>query len=170
MYNIGDLIIYGNNGVCKVVDTTTLQGSGASGISDRKCYILQPLHDETCRITTPVDNQKVIMRSLLSREETEELIREIPSIEMLPEHGVRQQEAEYQKALRSGNCREWISLIKTLNARISRRKMKGKRITVTDDRYFKAASEKLVEEFSVVLNLDQDSTEKLLKSAFSETE
>jgi len=167
LYNIGEFILYGNNGVCEVIGTDTLKSSAGSSGPDRQCYILQPLHDRSCRITTPVDNQKVIMRSLISREDTQRLLEDIPNIELLPEQNARQQEAEYQRALRSGDCREWISLIKTLNARIALRKQSGKKVTATDDRYYKAASEKLIEEFSVVLGLDTNHTKELLDKALN---
>jgi CarD family transcriptional regulator len=117
---------------------------------------------------TPVDNQKVIMRKLISKEETRQLLDDIPEIETLPEQSARQQEIAYQKALHSGDCREWICLIKTLNERITTRKRKGKKVTATDDRYYKAASEKLIEEFSVVLGIDKGETKELLINAFGQ--
>ena len=117
---------------------------------------------------TPVDNQKVIMRKLISPEETRQLLEDIPQIETLPEQSARQQEISYSKALHSGDCRAWMSLVKTLNQRIESRKLKGKKVTATDDRYFKAATEKLVEEFSVVLGMDSVQAKELLMDAFEE--
>ncbi len=132
----------------------------------RQCYILRPLHDQSCKIMTPVDNQKVIMRNLISPEETKQLLSDIPQIETLPEQSARQQEISYSKALHSGDCREWLCLIKTLNQRIESRKQKGKKVTATDDRYFKAATEKLIEEFSVVLKMDAGDIKVMLMDAF----
>ncbi len=167
MYNIGEFISYGNNGVCEVIGTKPVAMSmDISG--SRQCYILRPLHDQSCTIMTPVDNPKVIMRSLISEEETKQLLEDIPEIETLPEQSARQQEIAYQKALHSCNCREWVRLIKTLTYRIAVRKQKGKKITATDDRYYKAAAEKLIEEFSVVLGIDKGETEKLLTSALEQ--
>jgi CarD family transcriptional regulator len=142
--------------------------TNTSGAENRQCYILQPLHDKSCKIMTPVDNPKVIMRSLISKEETRQLLKDIPEIETLPEQGARQQELAYQKALHSCDCREWICLVKTLTRRMAIRRGKGKKVTATDDRYFKAATEKLVEEFSVVLGMDTSETKELLEGAFTE--
>ena len=167
MYNIGEYISYGNNGVCAIVGTETMDSS-MENVDSRQCYILRPLHDRSCKIMTPVDNQKVIMRKLISKEETRQLLDDIPEIETLPEQSARQQEIAYQKALHSGDCREWICLIKTLNERITTRKRKGKKVTATDDRYYKAASEKLIEEFSVVLGIDKGETKELLINAFGQ--
>lgn len=138
------------------------------GAGSKMCYILRPLHDKTCTITTPVDNRKVIMRDLISPEETRQLLADIPGIETLPDQSARQQELSYQKALHSGDCKQWICLVKTLSCRIRSRRANGKKVTATDDRYFKAATEKLTEEFSVVLGIGKDETEEMLKDAFSE--
>ena len=59
MYNIGEYISYGNNGVCEIVGTETMDSS-MENVDSRQCYILRPLHDRSCKIMTPVDNQKVI--------------------------------------------------------------------------------------------------------------
>ena len=145
MYNIGEYISYGNNGVCEIVGTETMDSS-MENMDSRQCY----------------------MRKLISKEETRQLLDDIPEIETLPEQSARQQEIAYQKALHSGDCREWICLIKTLNERITTRKRKGKKVTATDDRYYKAASEKLIEEFSVVLGIDKGETKELLINAFGQ--
>lgn len=167
MYTIGQFISYGNSGVCEVVGTREME-SAKPGEGVRQCYILRPLHDKTCTITTPVDNRKVIMRDLISPEETRQLLADIPEIETLPDQSARQQELSYQKALHSGDCKQWICLVKTLNCRIRSRKAKGKKVTATDDRYFKAATEKLTEEFSVVLGLGPDETKEMLQDAFTD--
>ena len=165
MYSIGDYISYGNSGVCEVMGTEVMDSSAGSS-KGRECYILRPLSNQTCKIMTPVDNQKVIMRDLISPEETRQLLEDIPQIETLPEQSARQQELSYSKALHSGSCREWLCLVKTLSQRIESRRQKGKKVTATDDRYFKAATEKLVEEFSVVLNMEARETKDMLMGAF----
>ncbi len=165
MFCIGEFISYGNSGVCEVMGTEVMEPSAGSP-AGRECYILRPLHDQSCKIMTPVDNQKVIMRNLISPEETKQLLEDIPQIETLPEQSARQQEISYSKALHSGNCREWLCLVKTLTQRIESRRQKGKKVTATDDRYFKAATEKLVEEFSVVLKMDAGEAKDMLMGAF----
>ncbi len=167
MYSVGDFISYGNSGVCEVMGTEVVNSAVGTAVG-RTCYILRPLHDQSCKITTPVDNHKVIMRDLISPEETRQLLEDIPQIETLPEQSARQQEISYSKALHSGSCREWLSLVKTLNQRIAVRREKGKKVTATDDRYFKAATDKLVEEFSVVLGIDSEQTKELLMDSFEE--
>ncbi len=166
MYSIGEYISYGQSGVCEVMGTEMMDSSTGSSSGSQCYYVLRPLHDEKCKIMTPVNNHKVIMRNLISPEETKQLLSDIPQIETLPELSARQQEISYSKALNSGNCREWLCLVKTLNQRIETRRQNGKKVTATDDRYFKAATEKLIEEFSVVLQMDAAAAKELLMEAF----
>lgn len=167
MYSIGEYISYGSSGVCEVVGTSEMS-SGQAGSEKKQCYILRPLHDKSCTITTPVDNRKVVMRNLISPEETKKLLADIPEMETLPEQSARQQELSYSRALHSCDCRQWVCLVKTLSCRIRSRKENGKKVTATDDRYFKAVTEKLTEEFSVVLGIDASKTKELLADAFED--
>lgn len=66
MFEKGEYIRYGNDGVCMVNDIVKdLDGFPPGKIF----YILTPAEHAGSVIYTPVDNRKVVMRKLLSREE-----------------------------------------------------------------------------------------------------
>lgn len=76
MYQVGELIVYGGTGVCRVEAVETPQQRGPE--AGRQYYLLKPLYqDGTIRI--PVDS-KVFMRPVISRQETEALIDAIPGM------------------------------------------------------------------------------------------
>ena len=77
MYSVGELIFYGRTGVCEVKEITTLKSMGET--EGRLYYILEPLYKE-CKISIPVDNDKIYMRPVISRKHAEELIDRIPHI------------------------------------------------------------------------------------------
>ena len=79
MYEVGDLIVYGRTGICEVTEITTLKMDGVP--KDKLYYILRPVREKRGKVFTPVDNEKIVMRRVISKEEAEELIREIPQIE-----------------------------------------------------------------------------------------
>ena len=79
MYEVGDLIVYGRTGICEVTEITTLKMDGVP--KDKLYYILRPVREKRGKVFTPVDNEKIVMRKVISKEEAEELIREIPQIE-----------------------------------------------------------------------------------------
>ena len=78
MFDIDDLIMYGNTGVCKVSDITTPEFAGAD--EDKLYYVLEPLYQSGV-IYAPVDNEKVFMRPVISEDEARDLIDNIPQIE-----------------------------------------------------------------------------------------
>ena len=68
-FSIGDLIIYGETGVCRVEATEERPFLGEI----TNCYRLQPIY-QSCVIYTPTDNGNVFMRPIVSAEEAQKLI------------------------------------------------------------------------------------------------
>ena len=66
MFEIGEYIVYGVKGVCRIEDITHIDISGAD--KDRLYYVLAPVGDGSGRIYAPTDNQKITMRKVISRE------------------------------------------------------------------------------------------------------
>ena len=81
MFETGEYIVDGKTGICQVMGVTTMNMEGIP--KDRLYYILRPDGATEGTIFTPVDNDKMVMSRLLTREEAEELIDEIPEIEVL---------------------------------------------------------------------------------------
>ena len=162
MYSKGDYIIYGINGVCKVQDLMKSESSG----DDKVYYILQPLDQGGSKIFTPVDNQKVFMRPLISREEAVKLIEGIPQYDDMMLHERQDQEQEYKKILQEYDCTVYLRFIKALYLKSESREAKGKRITAIDERYLTLAKRILLSELSVVLDLTVDDVDRLLAQKF----
>ena len=77
MYQPGNLIIYGSEGVCRVESVGPLQLSDMK--SDKLYYTLQPIY-RTDSVFAPVEG-KVFMRPVISREQAEALVRSIPQVQ-----------------------------------------------------------------------------------------
>ncbi|MGN0709116.1 MAG: CarD family transcriptional regulator, partial [Anaerovoracaceae bacterium] len=75
MFSIGDLIVYGGTGVCRVENITKPNFNEFD--RDELYYVLQPLY-QTGTIYAPVDNDKVFMRKVITKERANELIDMIP--------------------------------------------------------------------------------------------
>ena len=67
MFKEGDFIIYGSNGVCQVEHIGSMDLQGVPG--DKMYYTLVPVYEEKSRLFTPVDNHKVVMRPVISKQE-----------------------------------------------------------------------------------------------------
>lgn len=154
MFETGDYIVYGNTGICQVMGVTTMHMDGVS--QDRLYYILRPEKTTEGKIFTPVENNRIVMRELLTKEQAESLIDEIPQIETLGISNEKQREATYKECIRSCECREWVRMIKTIRRRKQERLSKGKRTTATDERYLKAAEDNLYAELSMLLGVPKE--------------
>lgn len=148
MYQIGELVQYETNGVCKVEEIV----QGVPGLQkDTKCYLLVPVNKSDGKIYTPVDNDKVKMRRVLSSEEVKELMEKASQIVGPVIVNEKQCEHVYREELYSMDCYRWVGLLKTLYARRAVRIAAGKRVTATDERYLKNVEERLKEELNLVI-------------------
>ena len=161
MFKIGDYVVHGRNGVCKVVDITHIDISGAD--KNQLYYTLIPMKSEDSRIFYPVDGNKIVMRPVLTRQEAENIVSEIKDIEPMWIENDRQREARYKEAISSCDCHELICIIKTLYARNKERIAQGKRITYVDDRYLKEAKQNLHDEFAIALDMEPGQVEKYIR-------
>lgn len=161
MFDVGEYVVYGSKGVCKIVDITRLEMAGAD--KERLYYVLEQMGDAAGRIYAPTDNQKIVMRKVISKEAAEQLIQEIPQIELLWVPDDRQREAAYKEALKSGDYRSWVSIVKTLYYRQRERLAQGKKITALDERYMRVAENELYSELSLTLNIPKENMQDYIK-------
>ena len=76
LYGIGDLIVYGTEGVCRVEDIGVPALAGIN--QERQYYTLKPLYREG-RIYAPVDTA-MFMRPVITRDDADALIRDIEAL------------------------------------------------------------------------------------------
>ena len=114
MFNIGDRVIYENQGVYVIKDITN---SPVDKTDERLFYVLVPVHEPACNVViTPVGNEKKV-RSMISRERADEIIMSMPSLEPLVIENERGRKNAYKGALESFQLEDYIRLIKTVQAR-----------------------------------------------------
>ena len=81
MFQVGEYVLYGINGICRVAE---IGPSPYDKADTRTFYLLIPVNNPMrSTIYTPVDNDRVPMRRLMTREEIDALIEAIPEIETL---------------------------------------------------------------------------------------
>ena len=148
MYQVGEKIIYGENGVCTVESVGPLDISGAP--KDRLYYRLRPLTGSG-NYFTPVDSS-AYMRPVMSRLEAEALIDAIPGIAPAVCNDTRfnHVDAFYKELFRQHSCEALVSIVKGLRLRMSERKTKSSRAEAT----MKRARDMLHGELSVALDMD----------------
>ena len=152
MFEIGDYIVYGNVGVCKVVEIGTLDSPLLP--EDKLYYTLVPCYTNGSRIFTPIDNEKVIMRSIISKDEALELLEDIDNIDSLDITEEKGRESKYKEVFSRCDWRDLVKLIKTNYERQEQRQAEGKKLTVADEKYIRLAEESLFGELAIPLDVE----------------
>lgn len=154
MFEIGEYIVYGGEGVCQVEAIGPLEKPGTA--MGKLYYTLAPLYRDG-KIYIPVDTS-VFMRPVLSRKSAEELVRSIPDIcgEAYEERSVRAVNEYYQNLLHSHSCTDMVQLIKTAYQKQEERHAHGGKPSQIDERYMKRAEDLLYGELAVSLGISKD--------------
>lgn len=161
MFEVGDYIVCGSNGICTVENISTIDVPDVD--PDRLYYILQPVYAKGSVVYIPIDNEKIIMRKVMTREQVNELIDHIPEIETIGERNDKLREERFKECMRHYDCEEWIKVIKTLYERRKERVERGQKVTATDARYLKAAEDQLYCEFSMALGIERNQVEEFIE-------
>ena len=155
MYQVGDYVVYGGSGVCQVMGV----GTPASSACDRHraYYTLRPLAG-TETIYVPVDT-RVSMRPVLTRQEADALILQLPAFSECPVDTKNPQlrSHAYQESFHANDSAELARLLKTIHHKDSDARKAGRQPGKVDERFRKRAEELLYGELSIALGIPQDS-------------
>lgn len=154
MYETGDLVIYGNQSVCRIVNVGVIE-MGKS-ISEKEYYTLVPIFVDG-RTYAPVDT-KMNMRPLITIEEVNRLMNTISSIQAMNLGDLTKRETTdyYRNVVKDYSCDELIQFICNMDAKEETRELTGKKLDQTDERYKREAKDLLYQEFAVVLGVTKD--------------
>ena len=144
--------MYGNTGVCKIEDIGPL----SIGSSDKEYYTLVPVYGRNSKLYTAVDSDKVVIRPIMTKQESDALINEMEEIDALRIGDEKRREEIYKETMRTCDCKEWVRIIKTLYSRKMDRLSRGKKVTSSDERYLQMAEEKLFGELAFSLQMPKE--------------
>ncbi|MCC3864038.1 CarD family transcriptional regulator [Terrisporobacter petrolearius] len=157
MYKIGEFIVYGNEGVCRVDDISELSIGGSS--KGKTYYTLKPMHDNGT-VFAPIDTT-VFMRPIVSYEEVHKLIEQIPSIKEIDhdDKSVRELQEYYKKLIKNHDCMDLLTIMITLRDKKKVASNNGKKLSQMDDKFMRTAQNLIENEFSIVLGIEKDDVE-----------
>lgn len=168
MFQIGDLVVYGGEGVCRV---EKIGVPDIPSINTTKLYYtLSPVYRDG-KIFTPVDTT-VFMRPVISKEDVEELIRRIPDMvaEIYENRNLRMLSDHYQALLKSYDCTAIMQLIKDVYAKRDDVLGRGKILGQTDERFVKQAEDMLYGEFAVALGIEKGNVKSYIEETLKTLE
>ncbi|GHU71194.1 CarD family transcriptional regulator [Clostridia bacterium] len=155
MFNVGDTVLYGSNGVCRIIG---IEDKCVEGIT-RHYYVLRPEFDSDSTIHyLPTDNEKAVgkLKRVLSAEEITKLIQSMPTFEADWIADDKTRRASYKEILAKGDRVELIRMIKSLYARQQTQQEKKLKFSPTDEKFMRDAEKRLYEEFAHVMNIEPD--------------
>ena len=163
MYQVGDYVVYGMEGVCRVIEIGHPRLSGIP--KDRLYYTLAP-YAHAGAVYIPVDTE-LFLRDPLSREEIEGYLSELPSLPLCDDlpSDVRLVAAYYLEILNSHDFRRILRMCKTIYCK--QRALSGTRksLSVADMRYWKQGEELLASEIGYVLGQEPQQIIKMLRQS-----
>ncbi len=160
-FAIGDLVVYGETGVCRVDDV--VEKEFVDGVV--KCYKLCPLY-QSCMIFTPVENGNVFMRPIVTRDEVDALIDSIRGTEpeIFEVGAPRELSDRYDKIIKQHDCGALIELTRSIYAKRALMQSRKKKLSAVDERYMKKAEDLLFGELAAALGIDKYSVGEYLES------
>lgn len=153
MFQKDDFVYYAAGGVCRVAD---IQYAPLDNMpADRQYYILCSVHDTNGLMYVPVDSEAVFLRRLLTREEAQKLVEEIPELCAFEEPNAKALRARYVESMRTHEPREWVRVIKTVTARMRAlaETSRTQRLSETERGYAEDAKRFLFAELSLALQI-----------------
>ena len=162
MFERDDHVYYASGGVCRVTDICYAPLSGMP--SDRRYYVLRSLHDPSGVIYVPVNSDAVFLRPLLTRDEAEALLREIPKLTVFDEPNAKALRGRYVESMKKHDPAEWVRVIKTVQSRIRAlaKSSRSQRISDTERSIAADAKRYLYAELSLALDIPLQNIESYL--------
>lgn len=162
MFQTGQLVVYGGEGVCRVVDVGVPHLAGMDIQS--AYYTLCPLGHKVM-IYVPVDHAEHL-RPIMTRQQAQGLIQKMPEIEPLPcvSAGPFVQRESYDAALHAQDCIGLVRILKTVYAKQHRHPGGRHALGRIDEEYRKRAEAILYSEFSAALDIPRDQIPSYIKN------
>ena len=162
MFTVGDAVVYGTQGVCKISEITEMTVAKVV----RSYYVLVPVYSEKTTLYVPVDNEAVVqtrMRPVFTVDEVDTIIKNVSDGSAMPWIANDAKRKEFCiNTLKNGDRTEIMRLIGMLYSHQAKMKAQNKLFHVSDERYLKEAEKLINEEFAYVLGIERNDVMKYI--------
>ena len=161
MFKIGEVVVYGAQGICKIDCIQTKQ----IGKQSADYYVLKPLFNENTSVFVPIDNKILTakVQSVLSLEQAKILIESVPQISILKFENENQKREQYKNIIAGGNREALIALIKTIFAERDVRRNTGKKLNINDEQMLRKAEALICNELAFVYGVEPSEAKTIIK-------
>lgn len=161
MYQMGDQVVYGVHGVCRVADME-------KQTVNRKTVtylVLEPLGQEGSRYLVPTSSEAAMskVKPMLSQAEVEALLRseDVRQDSWIREENLRKQ--TYRELITSGDRAGLMRMVHTLYVHKENQMAAGKKVHLADDGFLRDAEKLLSSEIAVVMGITPEEARTYLR-------
>ena len=153
MFQINDVVVYGAQGVCKIVDMQEQKVDGAN----KTYFVLKPADDRDATFYVPTWNEKTLakLRKVMIKQDVDSLIDSMPNKKPAWIENENERKETYKQILAGGNQAQIISMIQAIYLHKKEREAEGKRLHMSDEHFMKDAEQLLYNEWQYILNVDK---------------
>ena len=153
MFQINDVVVYGAQGVCKIIGTQDQKIDGAN----KTYFVLKPADDSGATFYVPTWNEKALvkMRKVMTKQDVDALIDSMPNKKPAWIENENERKETYKRILAGGNQTQIISMIQAIYLHKKEREAEGKRLHMSDEHFMKDAEQLLYNEWQYILNVDK---------------
>lgn len=162
MYQIGDQVVYGVHGVCRVTDME-------KQLVSKKLVtylVLEPSGQEGSRYLVPTSSEAAMskLKPILSPAELETLLKssKVRKDNWIQEENLRKQ--TYRELIVSGDRAELVGMIHTLYRHKKAQSQMGKKVHLADENFLRDAEKILASEISVVMGITIDDAKNYMRT------
>lgn len=154
MFEINDKVVYGVVGLCEIEDIGIPPIKGI----DKDYYFLQPVYDSKGIIYSPVDSNKVMIRSIIDKNSCEKLIDRAKHCKDDEELNEKVHPVKYDEMVKSQDLTQLMHLVRALFNIKNERAKELRRMKSADNRMLTAARKLLYGEIAEAMGKDYEQT------------
>lgn len=166
MLNIGECVIYGSHGLCKVRDI--LVPSFLERGKEKEYYQMISAVDSGSVLYVPVEGAEDKIREVMSADYAEELIDDIEVISELDLPEGKKAEPAIMEIIKRNIAEEMMSLVKSLHKIKAIREAQGKRFATLNEKYLTIAEKLLYTEMAFSLETEKDDIKRRVMDELSQ--
>ncbi|MCR5804543.1 MAG: hypothetical protein K6G47_09805 [Clostridia bacterium] len=166
-FNIGDNVVYGGNGVCKI---TEIKKMSFFNEAPKDYYVLQPLFTKQASVMyVPLDSEVMVnkLRPVIDKDEAMSLIKSLPdnNIDWIDDKNLRKD--TYNSIVTKGTRKEIMGVIKAVLTRQAELSSEGKRLNMQDEKTLVDAESRMNAELALALDMDPEEVPDFIRKEAS---
>lgn len=154
MYQTGDAVLYGNNGICRIREITRMESCGM--VDD--FYVLKPVSSEATTVFVPLGSEILLsrMHPLLSPDAMRDLLDGLGAAAPIWVENENQRKLLFRDIMNSGDRLAIARVFLTLKSMREEREKKGKHLRVSDERAYRETERIFCDELALVLGWSRE--------------